>query len=81
MRAARYPDDGRDHWRGARPARAKGAGSHLLANGELRAPSGPRTRARLDYRGIGVVRVLAAALVYVSILHTHAMLIGASPMP
>ena len=40
-----------------------------------------RGRAKLDLRGIGVVRVLAAAFVYVAILHMHAMLIGASPMP
>jgi uncharacterized membrane protein/cytochrome c551/c552 len=40
-----------------------------------------RGRARLDLRGIGVVRVLASAFVYVAILHMHALVIGASPMP
>ena len=40
-----------------------------------------RGKAKLDWRGIGVVRVLAAAFVYTAILHMHAMLIGASPMP
>jgi uncharacterized membrane protein/mono/diheme cytochrome c family protein len=40
-----------------------------------------RGTTKLDLRGIGIVRVLAAALVYVAILHTHALLIGASPMP
>lgn len=38
-------------------------------------------RTRLDLRGIGVVRTAAAAFTYVAILHTHALLIGASPMP
>lgn len=40
-----------------------------------------RRRARLDLRGIGFVRLLAAAFVYVAILHMHALVIGASPMP
>ena len=40
-----------------------------------------RRRNRLDLRGIGVVRVLAAAFVYVAVLHMHALVIGASPMP
>jgi uncharacterized membrane protein len=40
-----------------------------------------RGKAKLDLRGIGIVRVLAAAFIYVAILHTHALLIGASPMP
>lgn len=38
-------------------------------------------RVRLDLRGIGVVRLLVAALLYVAILHTHTLVIGASPMP
>ena len=40
-----------------------------------------RRKNRLDLRGIGIVRVLAAAFVYVAILHMHALVIGASPMP
>lgn len=40
-----------------------------------------RGKNRLDLRGIGIVRVLAAAFVYVAILHMHALVIGASPMP
>jgi uncharacterized membrane protein len=40
-----------------------------------------RGGATFDLRGIGVVRVLAAAFIYVAILHTHALVIGASPMP
>jgi len=38
-------------------------------------------RAKLDLRGIGLFRILAAAFLYVAVLHTHALLIGASPMP
>ena len=40
-----------------------------------------RGKNRLDLRGIGIVRVLAAAFVYVAVLHMHALVIGASPMP
>lgn len=40
-----------------------------------------RRRNQLDLKGIGIVRVLAAAFVYVAILHMHALVIGASPMP
>jgi uncharacterized membrane protein/mono/diheme cytochrome c family protein len=40
-----------------------------------------RRKTRLDLKGIGIVRVLAAAFVYVAILHMHALVIGASPMP
>jgi uncharacterized membrane protein len=40
-----------------------------------------RGRGKLDLRGIGIFRVLAAAFLYVGVLHTHALLIGASPMP
>jgi uncharacterized membrane protein/mono/diheme cytochrome c family protein len=40
-----------------------------------------RGKNKLDLRGIGLVRVLAAAFVYVAILHMHALVIGASPMP
>jgi uncharacterized membrane protein/mono/diheme cytochrome c family protein len=40
-----------------------------------------RRKNRLDLRGIGIVRVLAAAFAYVAILHMHALAIGASPMP
>ena len=38
-------------------------------------------RAKLDLRGIGIVRVLVAVFFYTAILHTHALTIGASPMP
>lgn len=38
-------------------------------------------RARLDLRGIGVIRLVVAALLYVTVLHTHTLVIGASPMP
>lgn len=38
-------------------------------------------RAKLDLRGIGVVRFLIAVFFYTAILHTHAITIGASPMP
>ncbi len=40
-----------------------------------------RRKTTLDLRGIGIIRVLAAAFVYVAILHMHALVIGASPMP
>ncbi|MEA2746357.1 MAG: hypothetical protein QOI41_500 [Myxococcales bacterium] len=40
-----------------------------------------RRKNRLDLKGIGIVRVLAAAFVYVAVLHMHALVIGASPMP
>lgn len=40
-----------------------------------------RGKTKLDLRGIGLVRILAAAFVYTAVLHMHAMLIGASPMP
>jgi hypothetical protein len=36
---------------------------------------------KLDLRGVGIVRFLAAAFLYVGVLHMHAMFIGASPMP
>lgn len=38
-------------------------------------------RARLRFGDIGLVRLLVAAFVYVGFLHTHALLIGASPYP
>ena len=38
-------------------------------------------RATFDVRGIGIARVLISAFLYVAVLHTHALLIGASPMP
>lgn len=40
-----------------------------------------RGRVKLDLRGIGIARVLGAAFLYTGVLHTHALLIGASPMP
>jgi uncharacterized membrane protein/mono/diheme cytochrome c family protein len=40
-----------------------------------------RGRTSLDFRGIGVLRLVGSAFAYVTVLHTHAMLIGASPMP
>lgn len=40
-----------------------------------------RGKAKLDLRGIGIVRVVVTALFYVAILHTHVLTIGASPMP
>lgn len=40
-----------------------------------------RKKASFDLRGIGVVRVLISAFLYVAVLHMHALLIGASPMP
>ena len=38
-------------------------------------------RARLDFKGIGPWRVVAAALLYTGILHTHELVIGVSPFP
>jgi uncharacterized membrane protein/mono/diheme cytochrome c family protein len=40
-----------------------------------------RGKIAFDWRGIGLARVLGSAFTYVAILHTHALLIGASPMP
>jgi uncharacterized membrane protein len=38
-------------------------------------------RAKISFREIGIVRVLIAGFVYFAILHTHALIIGASPFP
>lgn len=40
-----------------------------------------RKKASFDLRGIGVIRVLISGFLYVAVLHMHALLIGASPMP
>jgi uncharacterized membrane protein len=40
-----------------------------------------RGKAKLRLRDIGLVRPVIVAVVYVGILHTHALLIGASPFP
>jgi len=40
-----------------------------------------RGRTRLDLKGIGWLRILVAGLLYVSILHTHELVIGMSPFP
>ncbi|MBX3187425.1 MAG: c-type cytochrome [Labilithrix sp.] len=38
-------------------------------------------RAELDLRGIGWARFAAAIVIYVGVLHTHHLVIGASPLP
>lgn len=40
-----------------------------------------RGKAKLSFKDIGIVRPIITAVIYVGILHTHALLIGASPLP
>lgn len=40
-----------------------------------------RGKARLSLRDIGIVRLVITAVIYVGILHTHALVVGASPFP
>jgi len=40
-----------------------------------------RGKAKLRFGDIGVVRLVITAVIYVGILHTHALVIGASPFP
>ena len=40
-----------------------------------------RGKAKLRLRDIGLVRPIIVAVIYVGILHTHALVIGASPFP
>jgi uncharacterized membrane protein len=40
-----------------------------------------RGKAKVQFKDIGVVRLVVVAIIYIAILHTHALLIGASPFP
>lgn len=40
-----------------------------------------RGKARLSFEDVGIVRLVVTAVIYVGILHTHTLLIGASPFP
>jgi uncharacterized membrane protein len=40
-----------------------------------------RGKAKLAFKDIGIVRLVITAVIYVGILHTHALVIGASPFP